>query len=428
MAYRLHTVGIIVEYNPLHNGHVYHFEQAKFMTKAEAVVAVMSGHFLQRGEPAIVNKWARTEMALKMGADVVIELPVAFAMQPAEYFAYGAISALHLSGVVDSICFGSESGQLTPLYTLAQVLHHEPESFQTILEQQLKTGVNYPTAYAAAVQQLAQTMPELADIDVDLLTQPNNNLGLHYLISLRRWRSQIQPHIVVRHKAGYHDPHIHDTRIASATALRRIIFEQQDKSSIKHFIPSYTYNILNEEWEQRRAPMHWDRFVPHLMRQLLLFEPEEIAQFYEVSEGLEHRLCKILPQLEWDQRLTLELIMQHLKTKRYTRTKLQRMLMRIALNHTKSVLTPQRLQQGVPYLRILGFSERGRTLLRKMKTTAQVPIITNVARQPLTSQTGQAFLQMDIRATALYASHYPQPTRDEIFRDYYQAPLRFTGN
>src|SRR5690554_6939007 len=155
------TVGIIVEYNPLHYGHVYHFRQSKINANAEAVVAIMSGNFLQRGEPALLNKWARAEMALHMGVDLVIELPVAYAAQPAEWFAYGAVSALHNTGVVDSLCFGSESGEINGLISLAHKLHQEPVTFKHSLKERLKQGMNYPAAYSAAVQDLIRANPHL---------------------------------------------------------------------------------------------------------------------------------------------------------------------------------------------------------------------------------------------------------------------------
>src|SRR5690625_4997497 len=141
------TVVLIVEYNPLHNGHVFHFQQAKKKTSADAVVAVMSGNFMQRGEPALIDKWARTEMALNMGIDLVIELPIAFATQPAEWFAFGAISALDATGVVDTLCFGSESGELTWLEDLAKVLYDEPSELKVRLQHELETGASYPSAY-----------------------------------------------------------------------------------------------------------------------------------------------------------------------------------------------------------------------------------------------------------------------------------------
>lgn len=412
------TVGIIVEYNPLHHGHVYHFEQAKHNTGAQAVVAVMSGHFLQRGEPAIVNKWARANMALHMGADLVIELPIAFAAQPAEWFAFGAVSALHYSGIVDYLCFGSESGQLSALQHAAAKLHHEPDSLQHAIKAHLKTGISYPAAYSAAVR-------DVVDSEVNI-AQPNNSLGLHYLIALARLQSSIEPLTIKRQKTDYNQTDITDRHFASATALRQLLMSGS-LQDIAAYAPSYTIDILHKEYEEGRAPMHWDRFIPHLMNQLINLSAEELSLLYEMNEGLENRIKHILPKLPFES-LTFQHVLEQLKTKRYTFTKLQRTLLRVILNHTKKALDVEHLSQGVPYLRVLGFSNKGRHLLKQMKTTALVPVVTNVTKPPLPSSIASQFLDMDIRAAALYALAYPHHTSADIFQDYYQAPLYFTGS
>ncbi|MGG4503307.1 nucleotidyltransferase family protein, partial [Paenibacillus polymyxa] len=144
------TLGIIVEYNPLHNGHVHHWKESLRITGAQRTVAVMSGPFLQRGEPAITDKWSRTEMALAMGVDLVLELPVAYAVQPAEWFARGAVTLLCATGIVDALCFGSESGDIAPLHTLACVLAAEPAELKAGIAQRLSKGASYPAAYAGA--------------------------------------------------------------------------------------------------------------------------------------------------------------------------------------------------------------------------------------------------------------------------------------
>ena len=213
------TVGLVVEYNPLHNGHYYHFQQSKKVTGADSAICIMSGNFLQRGEPAVVNKWARAEMALRMGADLVLELPVAYSAQPAEWFAFGAVSALDATGLVDSLCFGSESGDIGWLEAAADVLQDEPAPLRELLQQELKAGVPYPAAYSRAVAQL------VPGADESELAKPNNTLGLHYLIALRRLRSGIRPQTIARTKAEYNQTDITDGRIASATALRKLLFE-----------------------------------------------------------------------------------------------------------------------------------------------------------------------------------------------------------
>lgn len=416
------TVGMIVEYNPLHYGHVFHYEQSLKKANADAVIAIMSGHYLQRGEPAIVNKWARTEMALHMGADVVIELPIAYASQPAEWFAFGAVSALDATGVVDSLCFGSESGDIQWLQLLAKKLHNEPASFQQLLKQELKLGNNYPTAYSNAVQAFISVNEQLSQSADQQLDQPNNILGLHYLIALERLQSQMIPLTITRQKAQYHQKDISDIQIASATAIRNLIMNQQAMHEIQPYIPAFTYELLQREWGAGRAPMHWELFTGPLYHQLLNSKLNELREIYEVNEGLENRIKQILPLLHASQFGSVGGLLERLKTKRYTRTKLQRTLLRILLQHKKEELSPSILAQGVPYLRVLGFSDKGRKLLKTMKSTAKVPVITKA------SKAEYDMLNMDIRATSIYASAYAQPSQEECFRDYYQAPIYLEGS
>jgi predicted nucleotidyltransferase len=419
------TVGIIVEYNPLHYGHVYHFEQSKKAAEADAVIAVMSGNFLQRGEPAIVNKWTRAEMALRMGADLVIELPVAFSSQPAEWFAYGAVSALDRTGVVDSLCFGSESGQLDWLHTLATHLYREPESFKRAVKAHLKKGVNYPAAYSAAIaeyareQQLAWPAAEGTAADSSsILAAPNNILGLHYLIALHRLQSGIRPLTIARTKAGYHQTTITDRQIASATAIRRILIERGSLSEAQAYMPAYTYHLLQREWEAGRAPIRWDNFGTALTHQLITKSAEELHEIYEVSEGLEHRLKRVISLLPHGAAFRFEHMLDLLKTRRYTTTKLQRTLLRILLNHSKRHLELDTLRKGTPYLRILGFSDTGRQLLKKMKTTATVPVITKITKE------SPPLLELDITASSVYSLAYRNASRDDMLRDYYSSPVQ----
>lgn len=411
------TAGIVVEYNPFHNGHAYHLEETIRATGAEAVVAVMSGNWLQRGEPALVSKRARTEMALAGGADLVIELPVSYSTQPAEWFAYGAVSALHATGVVDALCFGSEAGHIEPLYAVAERMSSEPEMFQERLRVQLKTGAPYPLAYAAAVQSL---VPE--EDAAKLLSQPNNSLGFHYMLSLLRIGSRMKPYTIQRIKAAYAQEYISDESIASATAIRKAILgsgaadAKEALRGIATFVPGTTLEILIRECEAGRGPIHWDSFRTPLLHRLLSASPEQLAAFREVSEGLEHRIKKALTEL--DRPVTVDSLLEALKTKRYTRTKLQRMLTSIYLEHSKDALTADVLRQGVPYLRVLGFSERGRTLLKKMKEKASVPVLTSAGRE------AHSMLMLDVAATAAYSLAYTESTPEHWFEDYYASPVQ----
>ncbi|WCN39049.1 nucleotidyltransferase [Aneurinibacillus uraniidurans] len=403
----MRTVGLVVEYNPLHNGHVYHFTEAKKQTAADAAVAVMSGYFLQRGEPAIASKWARTEMALRMGADLVLELPFAYAAQNAEQFAFGAVATLDATGIVDTLCFGSESGHIERIQTLASLLTDEPDAFRTALATELARGVSYPAAYGRAAAQL------LGDADAQKDTsEPNNILGLNYCLALRRLKSSIMPATITRQKAGYHDTEMTDTRIASATALRKHLLESGNLLTIAPYVPPSTLAVLTDEQNAGRFPVTWDDFFPHVQHTLLTQTPEQLALIHEMTEGLEHRLLTALPQAA-----AFHELMESIKTKRYTWTRLQRLLLYSMLHITHDQMK-QATIAGPAYIRVLGFSDTGRELLRQMKKTARVPVLTRVPKSK------HSLLALDVRAAAVYALAYPLELRlREMQREYWQTPI-----
>jgi predicted nucleotidyltransferase len=403
------TVGIIVEYNPLHNGHAYHLQEAKWQTGADAAVAIMSGHFLQRGEPAIVNKWARTEMALRAGADLVLELPFVFAARNAELFAYGAVATLHATGVVDTLCFGSESGTIDWMVKLARCLTEEPESFKDKIRQSLDTGISYPKAYGIAVNEFAATHAGLSS-SVNV-SEPNNILGLQYCVALERLKSPIEPATIQRTKAGYHQSHITDSRIASATALRKLIFDE-DLMAIKPYVPLGTYEILQREAAEGRFPVSWDLFFPYLQSMIIACPPEELQLILEMGEGLENRIAKTMPHAS-----DFHNLMELLKTKRYTWNRLQRVLL-----YTLFRLTRDKIAQAgsdPAYIRVLGFTDKGRSLLRKMKEKSSLPVITRIG------QGKHPMLDLDTRAGMMYSMGLPEQVREkEKQREYWQPPLQ----
>ncbi|WP_106766120.1 nucleotidyltransferase [Paenibacillus faecalis] len=407
------TVGIIVEYNPLHNGHVLHYNRSKQITGADAVVAVMSGPFLQRGEPAIVNKRARTEMALRMGVDLVIELPVTYAVQPAEWFAYGACTLLNATGVVDSLSFGSESGTLDNLLPVAEKLVKESDELRKEIARQMSTGSSFPSAYAAAAAAVTGASESSIQALNKLLAKPNNSLGLHYLIALKRLGSPIVPYTIPRESAQYHDAEPAASTIASATGVRKLISEHGLESSAP-YVPDYTLDILRREFEEGRGPINWENFRQPMFHALLTQDVTQLQLFNEVTEGLEHRIQRLLPQLAEP---SIEALLDSIKTKRYTRTKLQRMLLHILLQNKKSDMTRKQLEEGPGYIRVLGFRESGRALLRTMKKSASLPVIT----RPSTFD--HPFLERDLKAAAVYANAYANPAIPAIFSDYLLPPI-----
>ncbi|MGO0061790.1 nucleotidyltransferase [Brevibacillus fluminis] len=403
------TVGLVVEYNPLHNGHYYHYTEAKRVTGADACAIVMSGNFLQRGEPALLSKWARAEMALQAGIDLVIELPLPFSCATAELFALGAVSVLDRIGVVDSLCFGSESGEIGWISELAELLAEEPEAFSRSLKAHLGEGLSYPTAYARAASELLghNGSPE-AD-----LASPNNILGLNYLLALKRLGSRIQPATIKRQKAGYHQTTITDAQIASATAIRKLIFgDDAGFDELAPYVPPTTLAIMQREFALGRGPINWERFRHPLFHRLLQLSPEEIAGYHEVGEGIEHRLKAAARQAG-----TVAELVAATKNKRYTWNRIQRMLTAVLLDMKKSTMAELSLKNGAPYARILGFSKVGKQLLHEAKKKSSIPLITKV------TDGLHPMLDMEIAAAAVYSLAQPEPGDRPFTAEYRRPPI-----
>ncbi|MBD2870781.1 nucleotidyltransferase [Paenibacillus arenilitoris] len=412
----MRTVGLIVEYNPFHNGHLYHLRQSRKITEAEAVVAVMSGHFLQRGEPALLDKWTRTRMALAGGCDLVIELPCAYATQAAEWFAFGAVSLLEATGVVDAFCFGTESGELAPLLQAAELTAKESPEFKAILKRRLQDGGSYPGAYSAAVSDYLAERGHASAANFPF-AMPNHTLGLHYLIALNRIGGTMKPYTIAREKAQYNQTTATDSRIASATAIRKMLLEERTLEAAGPYVPESTYRFLREEWLAGRCPVSWDNYARPLLHAIVTRSAEQLAELRELNEGLEHRIRNALPKLDG---LRFEELLEALKTKRYTRTKLQRALLSVLLGHAKADFTAEKLAAGVEYIRVLGFTGKGRQLLRRMRDAAALPVLLSAARPPRP----YPYLELDVRATGAYMLDLPGGgAAPALFRDFTDKPV-----
>lgn len=408
------TVGIIAEYNPLHNGHVHHFREAKRLSGADRCIVVMSGPFTQRGEPAAFGKRARTEMALRMGADLVIELPVAYALQPAEWFAHGAVALLEATGAVDSLCFGSEDGSLDRLLPLSRLLADESSPLQAELRRRLDLGEPFPAAYSAAAD-LAWRDHTAGSGESGAAEKlpggPNNRLGLHYLIALRRLGSAMVPLTVPRLGAGFHDPAEPGASIASATAIRRLLGEGRSPAD---YMPGPSLTLMQREQAAGRGPVDWECFRIPLLHILSTRSAGELQEIHGVDEGLEHRLLDVLYGLDT---FTVDGLLSALKSKRYTRTRLQRMLAHILLNHSRKEYDRESLSSGPGYLRVLGFNAEGRALLKEMKRSASLPVVTRPADY------AHPQLERDLQAAQAYAAAFPSPLRAERYGDYLLPPV-----
>ncbi|PLR84099.1 nucleotidyltransferase [Bacillus canaveralius] len=377
------VVGVIVEYNPFHNGHAYHLDMAKKVTGADVAIAAMSGNFLQRGEPALVSKWTRAKMALLGGVDLVFELPYQFATQKAEVFANGAVSILSSAGCTH-LCFGSESGDIDSFYTAIDFLNMHDSEFQKNIRYYLSKGVSYPKALALAFQDV-KPGEEMAD-----LSKPNNILGFQYIKSLQRLETSIEAVTVKRKSAEHHDEHFSSATIASATSIRKALFSEQGKlDEVQSLVPESTYRLLVEHFQEFGRFHSWDSYWPYLRYRLITMSPAELAQVYEVEEGLENRLISCALQAA-----SFADFMQMVKTKRYTWTRLQRTCVHILTNtkkaEMKTVTEPN-------YLRLLGMSERGRDYLRNRKQHFTVPVVSRL------SAFKNEQIELDIKSSRVYA-------------------------
>ncbi|NSL50762.1 nucleotidyltransferase [Calidifontibacillus erzurumensis] len=401
------AVGIIVEYNPFHNGHYYHVQETRKVTGADVVIAVMSGNFLQRGEPALVSKWTRTKMALEGGVDLVIELPYAFATQKAEIFAYGAAFLLDALQV-DCLCFGSESGDINAFKHTVKMVKAKKKEIDDYIQNAKKQGKSYPRLASEAYQSL-----QLSNNVVDL-SQPNNILGYHYLEALDRLQSHINPFTIKRKKANYHDHEFADNRFASATSIRKaLIANGSYLKEIQDVVPKTTYNHLQNYYQDFEMYHFWEDYFPFLKYRLLSTTAAELRQIYEIEEGLEHRLIHLISESA-----TFHEFMTKLKTKRYTWTRLQRICVHILTNTTKEQMKAVAIHPT--YIRLLGTNLIGQAYLNKIKKNISLPIVSRLA------SFSNEQIALDIRAANIYASCLREKQRSKMIRnEFAQPPIRY---
>lgn len=400
------TAGVIVEYNPFHNGHLYHLNETRKVTSADVVVAVMSGSFLQRGEPALVDKWSRTRMALQNGVDIVIELPYVYATQKAEIFAKGAISLLSSIGV-DEICFGSESGSIHEFHnTVAFIDSHEKE-YNERVKYFMGEGNSYPKATSLAFQSLH------GHEDVLNLSQPNNILGFQYVRAIHAQKSPIRPTTILRTKAGYHDRQLIDTKIASATGIRNeLLSKGSPLESIQAYVPEPTYKEL-QQYKDTYSTFHGWHKLYHLLRyKLLTTSSTKLASIYEAEEGLENRLITMAKTAP-----TFQDFMDAVKTKRYTWTRIQRFALHILTETTKDEMRPA-LEDRAPYLRLLGMSGAGRSYLNEIKSSLPIPLVSNI------NQFNHPFLTVERRVSQVYALGFTDEHQEEfLMKEHKTSPI-----
>ena len=390
------VVAIIGEYNPFHNGHAYHIQKTKEITKADYVVSIISGSFVQRGNVSLIDKWAKADMALCNGVDLVIELPTVYSISSAENFAYGAIKILNSLKVVDTLSFGCEFCDLSVLQKIADTLIEEPHEFKTLLEHELSKGISFPKARENALLMYLNDIRKYANI----LSSPNNILAIEYLKALKKTKSKIKPIAIQRINVGYNELEIKNN-FASATAIRQKIIENKP-SGLSKLMPSKSYKILYDSIQKGHYVKDITAFEKQIFYILRKMKIEDIANLPDIAEGLENSIKNSADSCN-----TISEFMNIIKTKRYTATRIQRILLYALLGITKDDMKNSYKIQ--PYIRVLGMNEKGKQLVSRISNFRnKLNIITSVKKY-LDSNPNKELLNMlniDINATNIYTLGY----------------------
>ena len=359
------SVGIICEYNPFHNGHLYHIQKVKEMFPNYPIILIMSGNFTQRGIPSLINKWDKTQLALQHGVDLVIELPFVFATQSADMFAKGSIELLKELKVSD-IVFGSENNNSDDFINLANIQLNNKE-YNNKVKAYLNKGINYPTAMAKALK-------DISNYNIDT---PNDLLGLSYTKEIIRQQANINIHPIKR-TIGYHDTNEFNG-FASASLIRNKILNKED---ISNLVPKEVNNII------KNNNLHFTSDYYPILKYKLLTD-NNLGKYQTVDEGIENRIYKYILKSN-----NIEGLINNIKTKRYTYNKIQRMLTHILCHFTKE--EAKNINNG--YIRVLGFSNQGQKYLNKIKKELTLPIIFNYKNDI------SRILDIEFRSTCAYAS------------------------
>lgn len=402
----MHACGVVVEYNPFHYGHLYHLQESKRISHADCMIAVMSGNFLQRGEPAIVDKFARTKMAIDQGVDIVIELPYSYAVQHSDLFSFGAIQLLNALQV-SSICFGSEEGSIDSFKNTFEHYQNHEELFKETIKQSLSLGYAYPVANNQAFKAINVDKADSIDI-----TKPNNILGLSYLKAIKAVNSTITPFTIKRKQSDYHEQQIKQP-YASATSIRKHLLQTNIiDTTVKDVLSDSTIQQL-EFYQKTAGIWHtWECYFPLLQYRVLTTDHKVLSLIQGVDEGIEHRLIKTAKKAtSFDHWMSL------LKTKRYTQARLQRIFTHILTNTMKDDI--QMIQQHpLSTIRLLGMSKQGKAYLHHTKKQRDTPIITQFKKP------SSLLMKVEERATDAYYSILNPEVRKQLRHQEFQAPYQ----
>lgn len=388
------TVGIIAEYNPFHNGHAYHIQKAKELTGADFCVVVMSGDFVQRGMPALMDKHLRASCALAGGADLVLELPVCYAVSSAEYFANAAVALLDQLGIVDSLCFGSECGDIGILSQFAEELLSESPSFKKELDHKLRLGYSYPQSRNAALEASAPHLTAYTNV----LSTPNNILGIEYCKAILALKSRIVPCTVRRAGASYHDNSL-ESSFCSAQAIRESLRQSEVPDTVIRQVPAYVKELVEDAY-LKSYPIFSDDISLLVHYSLLSRNAFGFTDYPDIDKELSDRIRKQLPKYH-----DFESFCELLKSKNRTYVRISRSLLHILLDIRKEDFARYRKDGPVFYARMLGFRESAAPLLSAIKEKSRIPLLSKLAdAEKQLAPTALSMLEKDIYASHIYQS------------------------
>lgn len=390
------VLGIIAEYNPFHNGHLFHLNESKKLTGYSYTVAIMSGNFTQRGNTSIIDKWSKAKSAIECGVDLVVELPVLYSTSSAENFAEGAIKILDSLKVVDYLSFGAETADINLLNNIATVLNEEPKEYKSLLSEELKKGLSYPKARENALMIYLNDIKKYSNV----LSSPNNILGIEYIKALKKYNSIIQPIAMPRHESGHNDLNYHGN-IASSTAIRNIT-KNNGFDILRKLMPEPSYTNLIKNIKVGHVVPDLSVFEKEIIFNLRKMSIYDISQLPDVSEGLEFAIKNAANSCN-----SLVELLNIIKSKRYTQTRIQRILLYSLLGITKKDIAISKKTQ--PYVRVLGFNEKGKYLISEVaKANPKLNIITSVKKftDKNLNRNLKSMLEKDIWATDVYTIGY----------------------
>ena len=400
-------VGIIAEYNPFHNGHLYHLNKVKNMFPNSYLILVLIGNFTQRADISIINKWDKTKIALNYGYDLVVELPFLFATQSASFYAKGAVEILDKLDC-DYLVFGSELNDVKTLEDLVNTTY-ENKDYESLVKKYVDNGNNYPLSCSLA----------LKDLTGKLIDKPNDVLALEYVRCIKLLNSKIKPYTITRVQSDYNSETI-ESNICSATAIRKQLKDLNDISSISKVVPNNTFDVLKSKIDDDFYPMFDDNYF-EILSSIIIRDKNILNTYFDVNEGIENKIYQSIFTS-----LTLDDLKESIKSKRYTMTKIKRTLNNILLGITKNDMNKIKNVNNIPYIRILAFNDKGREIIKNIKTNSDINIINKFSNISFSKddEVFKTLIDYDIKASNIYNLIYYKNNKNLLKgpMDFYISP------